>query len=374
MRSVRTPAAHGVHVHRRRGHHPVPQGHRRRGRSSASGRRAGRSTCPSRGADPQLGVPTTEQVELPHVGTLTSFCVVNVAFYGQGMEIPYTVGPDPPRRRRPADHAPHPGVPGGGRPHRHAASRPCGSTTPTSSPTLESIKYFRPNGEPDVDGRPAGRGGDLVRDIAVIAFAQMPNVRARDRPQRGRDAHAGPRRTCGPRPASRSSEIGFTCSGSTDYLSGPGLQLRVDPRRRRPVAAHPGEPRRDGRRLGALRGVGEAPARRVDTALVYCYGKSSPGPIHEVLSPPARPVQRRPALARRHQPGRPAGPRAARRGQGHRGRLRRGRRPQPPQRHRQPERPAGVGPARSTTSSPRSRWSTRSASTTARRSPTAPAR
>ena len=40
------------------------------------------------------------------------------------------------------------------------------------------------------------------------------------------------------------------------------LQLRDDPRRRRPVAAHPGEPRRDGRRLRPLRGVGEAPARR----------------------------------------------------------------------------------------------------------------
>ena len=33
---------------------------------------------------------------------------------------PVHVGPDPARRRRPADHAPHPGVPGGGRPHRHA--------------------------------------------------------------------------------------------------------------------------------------------------------------------------------------------------------------------------------------------------------------
>jgi len=44
------------------------------------------------GADPELGKPTSEQVELPHTGTLTSFCVVNVAFYGQGMEIPYTAG------------------------------------------------------------------------------------------------------------------------------------------------------------------------------------------------------------------------------------------------------------------------------------------
>jgi uncharacterized OB-fold protein len=52
----------------------------------------GKVYVPSRGADPELGKPTSEQVELPHTGTLTSFCVVNVAFYGQGMEIPYTAG------------------------------------------------------------------------------------------------------------------------------------------------------------------------------------------------------------------------------------------------------------------------------------------
>src|SRR5688500_3953182 len=44
---------------------------------------------PSRGACPTDGVPTEEQVELPHTGTVTSFCVVNLQFYGQGMEIPY---------------------------------------------------------------------------------------------------------------------------------------------------------------------------------------------------------------------------------------------------------------------------------------------
>jgi uncharacterized OB-fold protein len=52
----------------------------------------GKVYVPSRGADPELGKPTSEQVELAHTGTLTSFCVVNVAFYGQGMEIPYTAG------------------------------------------------------------------------------------------------------------------------------------------------------------------------------------------------------------------------------------------------------------------------------------------
>ena len=37
---------------------------------------------PPRGADPQLGKPTIEQVEVAHTGTVTSFCVVNVSFYG----------------------------------------------------------------------------------------------------------------------------------------------------------------------------------------------------------------------------------------------------------------------------------------------------
>ena len=82
----------------------------------------------------------------------------------------------------------------------------------------------------------------------------------------------------------------------------------------------------------------------IDTALVYCYGKSSPGPLHEVLTRQLDPYYVGPAVARRDQPRRPPGPGAARRRQGHRGRLRRGRRPQPAQRPRQPERPAGMGP------------------------------
>lgn len=44
---------------------------------------------PPRGACPIDGVPTREQVELPHVGVVTTFCVVNVDFTGRGIEIPY---------------------------------------------------------------------------------------------------------------------------------------------------------------------------------------------------------------------------------------------------------------------------------------------
>src|SRR3954454_25299800 len=54
--------------------------------------KCGKVYVPPRGSCPTDGVPTAEQVELPHKGTLTSFCIVNVQFYGQAMEVPYTSG------------------------------------------------------------------------------------------------------------------------------------------------------------------------------------------------------------------------------------------------------------------------------------------
>ena len=67
----------------------------------------------------------------------------------------------------------------------------------------------------------------------------------------------------------------------------------------------------------------------VDTALIYSYGKSSPGPVARSAEPPARPVLRGPVVARRDLAGRAAGAGAARGGQGDREGDRRGRRPQP---------------------------------------------
>ena len=49
----------------------------------------GKVYVPPRGSCPTDAVPTTEQVELPHTGTVTTFCVVNLQFYGQAMEVPY---------------------------------------------------------------------------------------------------------------------------------------------------------------------------------------------------------------------------------------------------------------------------------------------
>ena len=44
---------------------------------------------PPRGACPVDGVPTTDEVELPHRGTVTTFCIVNVPFLGQKITPPY---------------------------------------------------------------------------------------------------------------------------------------------------------------------------------------------------------------------------------------------------------------------------------------------
>lgn len=103
---------------------------------------------PSRGACPVDGVPTEETVELPSVGTVVSFCVVNVEFTGRGIEIPYAsalIVPDG------ADLAvfgliqeiPHDQVHMG---MRVEAKWKDAADWETS---FENIEWWRPNGEPD---------------------------------------------------------------------------------------------------------------------------------------------------------------------------------------------------------------------------------
>jgi acetyl-CoA acetyltransferase len=122
-----------------------------------------------------------------------------------------------------------------------------------------------------------------VIDVAVIAVAQMPNVReetVRNEVEMLMPVIEEVRTKAG----LRQEQIGFTCSGSTDYLSGQAFSF-----------------------VSTLDGIGPWPPIQeshvemdgawalyeawvklqigdVDTALVYCYGKSAPGPIHEVLS------------------------------------------------------------------------------------------
>ena len=108
----------------------------------------------------------------------------------------------------------------------------------------------------------------------------------------------------------------------------------------------------------------------LDTALVYGYGKSSPGPICRGAARQLDPYHVAPLWPDR-SPRRPAGPGLPRRGHFTEEQMAEvaaaaARRP------RQPPRPARVGPLGGGRSSPRSRSSTRCARATARRSPTAP--
>ncbi len=103
---------------------------------------------PPRGSCPTDGVPTEDEVELGQSGTIVSFCVVNVPFMANLMEIPYVGaliqldGADIPIMHL-IQEVPYDQV--------HMGMRVEAVWLPDDEigPTLESIVHFRPNGEPD---------------------------------------------------------------------------------------------------------------------------------------------------------------------------------------------------------------------------------
>jgi uncharacterized protein len=110
----------------------------------------GKVYVPSRGSCPTDGVPTTEDVELANVGTITTYCVVNVPFAGQSIEIPYICAQvllDGANlsfmgliQEIPTDQI------------RMGMRVEAVWVEPDElTPSLASVKYFRPNGEPDAD-------------------------------------------------------------------------------------------------------------------------------------------------------------------------------------------------------------------------------
>ncbi|TSD95725.1 DNA-binding protein [Skermania sp. ID1734] len=116
------------------------------GRTDANGK----VYIPPRGANPTDGRPTTEQVELPDRGIVTTFCVVNVPFLGQRIKPPYIAayvlldGADIPFLHLilecdPAEVRMGMRVEAVWKPREHWGY------------TLENIDHFRPTGEPDAD-------------------------------------------------------------------------------------------------------------------------------------------------------------------------------------------------------------------------------
>lgn len=105
---------------------------------------------PPRGACPVDGVPTTDEVELPSTGTITTFCIVNVPFLGQRIVPPYVSayvlldGADIAIQHLILDIAADE-VRMGMR--VEAVWRPRDEW----GTTIENIAHFRPTGEPDAD-------------------------------------------------------------------------------------------------------------------------------------------------------------------------------------------------------------------------------
>ena len=105
---------------------------------------------PPRGACPVDGVPTTDEVELPDRGTVTTFCIVNVPFLGQRITPPYVSayvlldGADIAFLHLILD-ADASEVRMGMRVQAVWKPRTEWGTT------IENIRHFRPTGEPDAD-------------------------------------------------------------------------------------------------------------------------------------------------------------------------------------------------------------------------------
>ncbi len=107
---------------------------------------------PPRGSCAMCGVATEGEVEVGPKGTITMFCIVNLPFYGQQIKPPYACasiqldGADISLfhliQECPADQV-----------HMGMRVEPVWVEGSELLPSMESVKYFRPTGEPDASVR-----------------------------------------------------------------------------------------------------------------------------------------------------------------------------------------------------------------------------
>ena len=114
------------------------------------GRRSptGKVYVPPKGCCPVTGLPMLEEVELPDVGTVVTFCIINIPFEGQVLQPPYAVGTillD--ESDLPLFHI----IGGVDVKDVRMGLRVKAVWRPPAemAQTLETILYFEPNGEPD---------------------------------------------------------------------------------------------------------------------------------------------------------------------------------------------------------------------------------
>ncbi len=105
---------------------------------------------PPHGADPATGLPTTEFVELPDKGTVTTFAIINIPFMGQRIKPPYVAayvlldGADIAFLHLVSEIDAH---------EVRMGMRVEAVWKPSEEwgPGIDNIEYFRPSGEPDAD-------------------------------------------------------------------------------------------------------------------------------------------------------------------------------------------------------------------------------
>ena len=172
---------------------------------------------PARGACPRCGVATAETVEVSGKGTVTTFCVVRVPSENIHLKLPFVAAASCStaptfrssrlvERLRGERRAHGPARRGG-----LGAARGVGADLRQHPPLSADRRARRRLRE--VQGAP------LMREVAVVSFAQTPYVR-RERGRSEVEMLMPVIAQAIERSGLTKSQIGFTCSGSSDYLAG----------------------------------------------------------------------------------------------------------------------------------------------------------
>ena len=237
--------------------------------------RAARSTCRRAARARAAASPPTETVEVAG----------RAAPSRRSASCACPSGEHPPqaavrRRAHPARRRRHPVLRAGRRlrverrAHGPARRGGLGAARGAGGRRFANIRHFRPTGEPDVAVREV-QGASVMRDVAVVSFAQTPYVR-RER-ERSEVEMLMPviaqaiERSGIPKARDRLHLLGQLATTSP----GQAVRLRRRGRCARRLAADLRVARRDGRRLGALRGVGQDPVRRTRTRR-WCSPSGAP--------------------------------------------------------------------------------------------------
>ena len=170
----------------------------------------GKVYIPPRGTCPADGVPTHDEVELPDTGTVTTFCMVNVRLPGPAGHSALRGGGGAAGRGGHRVPAPHPGLRA-----RRGADGHAGQGGVERRGEHQPLRADRGAGCALRDLCEAP-----VTDVAVVGFAQSPCCVREDATTSGVEMLVPIFAEVFGATGLAKADIGFWCSGSSDYLAG----------------------------------------------------------------------------------------------------------------------------------------------------------